>query len=143
MHDQIVDTCSPLILCCTPQVNYLGHWLLTHQLLAGQQRLRTTPQKHRHRTSDLVLQPFAAIASIQRTARHQRPHQSLLNLDTVQHAASDGTRVVLLSSMTHRAGRIQFDDLHAKKSYNAFRRYADSKLALLLAVRAFAQRMQR
>ena len=142
MHDQIVGTCSSLILCRTPQVNYLGHWLLTHQLLAGQQRLRTNAQKHSHGTSELILQPLAA--STRRTAKHHRKHQSLLNHDdTVQHAASDGTRVVLLSSMTHRAGRIQFDDLHATKSYNAFRRYADSKLALLLAVRAFAQRMQR
>lgn len=58
-------------------------------------------------------------------------------------AQHGGTRVVWLSSMTHRAGRIKFDDLQAKKSYNAFRRYGDSKLAELLAVRSFASRMRR
>ena len=49
----------------------------------------------------------------------------------------------MLTSMTHSAGRIRFDDLHAKKDYNGFHRYADSKLAILLAVREFAKRMDR
>ena len=54
-----------------------------------------------------------------------------------------GTRVVMLTSLTHSAGRIKFDDLHATESYSGFHRYADSKLAILLAVREFAKRMDR
>ena len=54
-----------------------------------------------------------------------------------------GTRVVMLTSLTYTAGRIKFDDLHAKRGYSGFHRYADSKLAILLAVREFAKRMDR
>lgn len=54
-----------------------------------------------------------------------------------------GTRVVMLTSLTYTAGRIKFDDLHAKRGYSGFHRYADSKLAILLAVWEFAKRMDR
>ena len=49
----------------------------------------------------------------------------------------------MLTSLTYRAGRLKFDDLAAERSYSGFHRYADSKLAELLAVREFAQRMDR
>jgi NAD(P)-dependent dehydrogenase (short-subunit alcohol dehydrogenase family) len=48
-------------------------------------------------------------------------------------------RVVSLSSLAHRVGRIAFDDLQGEKSYSPFRAYAQSKLAMLL----FAQELQR
>ncbi len=63
---------------------------------------------------------------------HQQPY-----------ADSAGTRVVMLTSLTYRAGRIKFDDLRAERSYSGFHRYADSKLAELLAVKEFAERMDR
>jgi NAD(P)-dependent dehydrogenase (short-subunit alcohol dehydrogenase family) len=43
-----------------------------------------------------------------------------------------GSRVVVLSSHTHRTGRIQFDDLQGEAAYNAVTAYAMSKLANLL-----------
>jgi NAD(P)-dependent dehydrogenase (short-subunit alcohol dehydrogenase family) len=48
-------------------------------------------------------------------------------------------RVVSLSSMAHRMGRIDFDDLQGERSYSPFRAYAQSKLAMLL----FADELQR
>ena len=126
--------------CPHLQVNYLGHWLLTHQLLAGQRDLRAKQKPARPSKEGIIAQLPAA--QRRREFKHTSRQQQLPGPGAAQQAVSDGTRVVLLSSMTHRAGRIQFDDLHARKSYNAFHRYADSKLALLLAVRAFAQRMQ-
>jgi NAD(P)-dependent dehydrogenase (short-subunit alcohol dehydrogenase family) len=48
-------------------------------------------------------------------------------------------RVVNLSSMAHRSGRIDFDDLQGAKSYNAFKAYCQSKLAMLI----FALELQR
>jgi len=45
---------------------------------------------------------------------------------------SDGTRVVALSSIAHRRGEIDFDDLHAHNSYSAMKRYQASKLANIL-----------
>lgn len=124
------------------QVNYLGHWLLTHQLLAGQQQLRKS------QTS----QPAQQTQQQSHVGPSKQHHSSVLgrvagSKQQSQHEAGcgdrKGTRVVMLTSMTHSAGRIRFDDLHAKQGYNGFHRYADSKLAILLAVREFAKRMDR
>ncbi len=41
-------------------------------------------------------------------------------------------RVVSLSSIVHRRGRIAFDDLNAERSYSAWPVYAQSKLAMLM-----------
>lgn len=41
-------------------------------------------------------------------------------------------RVVQLSSIAHRRGRIAFDDLNAERGYSAWSAYAQSKLAMLM-----------
>jgi NAD(P)-dependent dehydrogenase (short-subunit alcohol dehydrogenase family) len=48
-------------------------------------------------------------------------------------------RVVNLSSLAHRSGKIDFDDLQGAKSYNPFKAYCQSKLAMLI----FALELQR
>ncbi|HVE21121.1 MAG TPA: oxidoreductase [Acidocella sp.] len=48
-------------------------------------------------------------------------------------------RVVQISSIAHRSGRIALDDLHAEKNYNPWRVYEQSKLAMLM----FALELQR
>jgi NAD(P)-dependent dehydrogenase (short-subunit alcohol dehydrogenase family) len=48
-------------------------------------------------------------------------------------------RVVSVSSLAHRSGRIGFDDLQAERRYNPWRAYGQSKLAMLL----FAIELQR
>jgi NAD(P)-dependent dehydrogenase (short-subunit alcohol dehydrogenase family) len=50
-----------------------------------------------------------------------------------------GSRVVTVSSMSHRLGRIRWDDLEGRRSYSKPRAYAQSKLANLL----FAFELQR
>jgi NAD(P)-dependent dehydrogenase (short-subunit alcohol dehydrogenase family) len=52
-----------------------------------------------------------------------------------------GTRVVAVSSLAHREGRIAFDDLTAEKAYDAFERYRMSKLANLLFVLELQRRL--
>ncbi len=42
------------------------------------------------------------------------------------------SRIVSLSSIAHRQGEINFDDLQSKKSYSAMKAYSQSKLACLL-----------
>lgn len=51
----------------------------------------------------------------------------------------DAPRVVNLSSLAHRSGRIQFDDLQWQRRYRAWGSYAQSKLAMLM----FAFELQR
>jgi NAD(P)-dependent dehydrogenase (short-subunit alcohol dehydrogenase family) len=50
-----------------------------------------------------------------------------------------GSRVVSLSSIAHRNGRIDFDDLQGKQRYRPWTIYAQSKLAMLM----FALELQR
>jgi len=51
-------------------------------------------------------------------------------------------RVVVTSSLAHRRGKIDWDDLNAEKSYSRTRRYSDSKLANLLHVFELDRRLK-
>ncbi|WP_280566738.1 oxidoreductase [Chromohalobacter sp. 296-RDG] len=53
--------------------------------------------------------------------------------------ATTAPRVVQLSSLAHRGGRIAFDDLNGETHYDPWRAYRQSKLAMLL----FAQALQK
>ena len=46
--------------------------------------------------------------------------------------ATPSSRIVNVSSIAHRHGRINFDDLHGQRKYSPFGAYAQSKLANLL-----------
>ena len=50
-----------------------------------------------------------------------------------------GSRIVSLSSIAHKRGKIQFDDLQFEQDYDAMKAYAQSKLACLI----FAIELQR
>ncbi len=52
---------------------------------------------------------------------------------------SKEARVVTVSSLAHRGGKIAWDDLQSERSYSAYRAYGQSKLANLL----FARELQR
>jgi NAD(P)-dependent dehydrogenase (short-subunit alcohol dehydrogenase family) len=51
-----------------------------------------------------------------------------------------GSRVVDLTSVAHRGGAINFDDLQSERSYNAMRAYSQSKLAMLMFAFEFERR---
>jgi len=51
-------------------------------------------------------------------------------------------RVVITSSMAHRSGRIDFDDINAEESYSRMGRYAMSKLANLLHMYELDRRLR-
>lgn len=51
-------------------------------------------------------------------------------------------RVVITSSLAHRSGRINFDDINAEKRYNAMERYAMSKLANILHAAELDRRLR-
>lgn len=54
--------------------------------------------------------------------------------------ATDGARVVTVSSGAHRGGKIDFDDPQAERSYSAMRRYQMSKAANLYFTLELARR---
>ncbi|RRR70471.1 MAG: SDR family oxidoreductase [Candidatus Viridilinea halotolerans] len=56
--------------------------------------------------------------------------------------ASGAARIVNVSSGAHMAGSNKFNDLRAERGYNAFRAYADSKLANVLFTYELARRLE-
>ncbi len=62
---------------------------------------------------------------------------TLLLLKTI--IKTPNSRIVSLSSIAHKSGKINFDDLQSQKSYSAVQAYAQSKLACLM----FAYELQR
>ncbi len=56
--------------------------------------------------------------------------------------ATDGSRVVSLSSSGHRPGRIDFDDLQSQRAYSPQRAYFQSKLANLLFTSELQRRLE-
>ncbi|MDE2403298.1 MAG: SDR family NAD(P)-dependent oxidoreductase [Sphingomonadales bacterium] len=57
-------------------------------------------------------------------------------------AGCPGARVVVTSSLAHRRGRIQWDDIDAQRGYHAANRYGDSKLMNLLHVQELDRRLR-
>ena len=57
-------------------------------------------------------------------------------------AEGQAPRVVITSSMAHRSGKIDFDDINAEDSYSRWGRYAMSKLANLLHMYELDRRLR-
>src|SRR3546814_18578695 len=51
------------------------------------------------------------------------------------------SRVVSVTSEVHKAGRIDFDDLHGERRYSRWRAYAQSKLANMLFACELSRRL--
>ena len=52
-----------------------------------------------------------------------------------------GSRVISVTSEFHKAGRIDFDDLHGERRYNRWRAYGQSKLANVLFANELSRRL--
>jgi NAD(P)-dependent dehydrogenase (short-subunit alcohol dehydrogenase family) len=57
-------------------------------------------------------------------------------------AQTPGARVVMTSSIAHKSGKLDWDDLQAEKSYSKWQRYAASKLADLMFVHELDKRLR-
>jgi NAD(P)-dependent dehydrogenase (short-subunit alcohol dehydrogenase family) len=70
-------------------------------------------------------------------------HFALTALLAAALARAGGARVVTVSSLMHRFGRIRFADLHAeRRRYGAWGAYCQSKLANLLFTRELSRRLE-
>ena len=68
-------------------------------------------------------------------------HKSIYGtLSCAAHARADHLRVLLTSSLTHRAGRLDFGDLQAEARYHPLRQYATTKLAAIVLARDLQRR---
>lgn len=68
-------------------------------------------------------------------------HFLLTNLLLDQLKASAPSRIVTVSSLAHKFGRINRDDINSEKSYNKWEAYGQSKLANILFTRELAKRL--
>jgi NAD(P)-dependent dehydrogenase (short-subunit alcohol dehydrogenase family) len=69
-------------------------------------------------------------------------HFALTGLLLERLLGTDGARVVNVSSLAHRRGRINFDDLQAERGYARWRAYYQSKLANLLFTYELQRRLE-
>lgn len=69
-------------------------------------------------------------------------HFALTGLLISKISSNPGARVVNVSSLAHRNGRIEYDDLHAEQAYNRMARYAMSKFANILFTYELQRRLQ-
>lgn len=92
------------------QVNFLSHFLLSHELLAAQRQRRMLEARCR------------------RQGGHHHHH---------------GTRVLLLSSLTHYAGPVQWHDKLSETSYRPFTSYALSKMCNTMTAFELQRRIAR
>lgn len=69
-------------------------------------------------------------------------HFLLTNLLLDYLKASAPSRIVVLSSLAHKYGEINRDDLNSEKSYNKFKAYSQSKLANILFTQELAKRLK-
>lgn len=53
-----------------------------------------------------------------------------------------GSRIVVVASGAHKAGKIHFDDINLTKGYNVVKAYSQSKLANVLFTRELAKRLK-
>lgn len=53
-----------------------------------------------------------------------------------------GSRIVVVASGAHKAGKIHFNDINLEKGYNVVKAYGQSKLANVLFTREMAKRLQ-
>ena len=54
----------------------------------------------------------------------------------------EGSRIVVVASGAHKAGKIRFDDINLKRGYNVVRAYSQSKLANVLFAKELSKRLK-
>lgn len=60
-----------------------------------------------------------------------------------QEGKEGSTRVLFTSSLTHRGGRLNLEDLQAERHYEPLGQYAATKLAAVVAAREMQRRFTR
>lgn len=75
-------------------------------------------------------------------AQHEKSPRHFFPFTFLLWQASEPSRIVNVSSMAHKWGRIKKDDLNSEKSYSEIYSYAQSKLANILFTRELATRLK-
>ncbi|KAG2484530.1 hypothetical protein HYH03_016668 [Edaphochlamys debaryana] len=138
------------------QVNFLSHWLLANQLLQieheRRQRAKAAPPPSAAAASKQL--PLGATAggagsALPLSARAGGPHSPSPSAGLEAEGPGqegeeeEAVRVVMVSSLTHRAGALQWGDKQSKNRYEPFLSYGLSKLANTLTARELQRRFDR
>lgn len=106
-------------LLAAAQVNFLSHWLLAHELLAEQRRRRAKAARKQGRrngsaNADAGCACGGAVAACKDAGG----------------GANCGTRLVMLSSLTHHAGQLQWHDKEVGARLGGWRQRCELALVL-------------
>lgn len=142
--------CSCYRCCRLPQVNFLSHWLLAHELLSEQRKRRAKAAKKNHssssskpnRKSSSSSSTALTTASISGSSM-QSSKAAAAAADAAACCSLEGTRLVMLSSLTHHAGSLQWGDKQSANGYNPFTSYALSKICNIIMAKEFQRRFDR
>jgi NAD(P)-dependent dehydrogenase (short-subunit alcohol dehydrogenase family) len=140
-----LSLCSLLLLflLLAPQVNFLSHWLLAHELLSEQRKRRAKAAK-KHGSSNAILSSSSSSALTTASISGSSIKGSkLAAADAAACCGLEGTRLVMLSSLTHHAGSVQWGDKMSANGYNPFTSYALSKICNIIMAKEFQRRFDR
>mmetsp|Transcript_25173 Transcript_25173/g.54721 ORF Transcript_25173/g.54721 Transcript_25173/m.54721 type:complete len:425 (+) Transcript_25173:2-1276(+) len=114
------------------QVNFLSHWLMTHKLVGEQRRRakRRQQEAHSKHTGSTNITAEASSSSLSASSERWGLRE-------------DGVRVVMLSSLTHTAGLLNWHDMQSEQAYSPFTSYALSKLANTMTAKELQKRFDR
>ncbi|PNW80042.1 hypothetical protein CHLRE_08g375450v5 [Chlamydomonas reinhardtii] len=142
------------------QVNFLSHWLLANQLVAAERQRRTAAaaaartggpgaragsRSRKAVAADVaksdagggqLLAPGSSSSSSSRDGGSG-------GADGEEQEAREGLRVVMVTSLTHRAGALQWADKQSRASYEPFLSYGLSKLANVMTAAELQRRLDR
>jgi WW domain-containing oxidoreductase len=133
-------------LLLLPQVNFLSHWLLAHELLSEQRKRRAKAAKKHGSSSNTILNSSSSSSTALTTASisgSSMKGSKRAAVDAASCCGLEGTRLVMLSSLTHHAGSVQWGDKMSANGYNPFTSYALSKICNIIMAKEFQRRFDR
>lgn len=132
------------------QVNFLSHWLLVHLLLEHERGRRAKGNEHHHQQQEQKHvqargrgkpAPWAEAGA--RAGAKPATGGGSGGACGGPTGPADCTRVVVVSSVVHRAGPLQWHDMLSRDSYEPFITYGVSKLANLMMAKELQRRFDR
>jgi WW domain-containing oxidoreductase len=133
------------LLLLLPQVNFLSHWLLAHELLSEQRKRRAKAAKKNGSSSNasLISSSSSTALTPASISGSSMKGSKRAAVDAAACCGLEGTRLVMLSSLTHHAGSVQWGDKMSANGYNPFTSYALSKICNIIMAKEFQRRFDR
>ncbi|KAG2430024.1 hypothetical protein HYH02_013852 [Chlamydomonas schloesseri] len=125
------------------QVNFLSHWLLANQLVAVERQRRAAAAAVARNSNKATAARGAGGQLVAAAAAKPGGSGNEACPAGDGGVGEQGLRVVVVTSLTHRAGALQWADKQSRASYAPFLSYGLSKLANVMAAAELQRRLDR